>query len=66
LFVATTLLFLTAASSVVVDANHGSIGDSFRFGFEGGFHHQVSGSIQNRDGDRCLMNIQPNILGIIT
>src|SRR5467141_803040 len=36
-----------------------------RFRFEDGLHHQLAGGIQNCRRDRCLMNIQPNILGII-
>jgi hypothetical protein len=37
----------------------------FGFRFEDSFHHQLAGSIQNGRGDRCLVNIQPNILVII-
>ena len=36
-----------------------------RFRFEDGLHHQLAGGIHNCRRDRCLMNIQPNILGII-
>jgi hypothetical protein len=36
----------------------------FGFHFEDSFHHQIAGSIPNGRRDRCLMNIQPNILGI--
>src|SRR5215471_20303105 len=34
-------------------------------GLENSLHHQLAGRIQNSDGDRCLVHIQPNILGII-
>ena len=27
--------------------------------------HQLASGIQNRRGDRCLVNIQPNILGVV-
>ena len=36
-----------------------------RFRLEDRFHHQLAGGIQNRSRDRCLVNIQPNILGVI-
>jgi len=35
-----------------------------RFAFENGFHQWVA-SIHNGDGDRCLVHIRPNVLGII-
>src|ERR1700722_4553852 len=34
-------------------------------GLENGLHHQLAGKIQNRHRDRCLVHIQPNILGVI-
>ena len=37
----------------------------FRFRFQDRFHHQLASGIQNRRRDRCLVNIQPNILGVI-
>ncbi len=39
--------------------------DGARFRFQDSFHHQLTGRVQNRRRDRCLMNIQPNILGVI-
>ena len=30
--------------------------------FENGIHHQIAGGIQDSDGDRCLVNVQANIL----
>jgi len=33
-----------------------------RFGFEDGFHHQLASRVQHGRRDRCLMNIEPNIL----
>jgi hypothetical protein len=39
--------------------------NSFGFRFECGFHHQTSARIPNRRRDRCLVHIQPNILGIV-
>ena len=35
------------------------------FRFEDRLHHQTTGAIKNHSGDRCLVNVQPNILGII-
>ena len=37
----------------------------FRLRFENGLHHQVTAGIANRRGDRCLVNIEPNILGVV-
>jgi len=39
--------------------------DGLRSRFENGFHHRLAGRIPRADRDRCLMNIQPNILGVI-
>jgi hypothetical protein len=39
--------------------------DGGRFRFQNGLHHQLAGGIQNGSRDRCLMNIQPNILSVI-
>jgi hypothetical protein len=36
-----------------------------RFRFENALHHQLAGGIQNCRGNRYLMNIQANILGVI-
>jgi hypothetical protein len=36
----------------------------FRFRLQDGLHQQLASGIQNGHGDRCLMNIQPNILGV--
>jgi hypothetical protein len=33
-----------------------------RLGFDDAFHHQLAGRIQNRDRDRVLVNIHPDIL----
>ena len=33
-----------------------------RFRFDDGFHQQLAGGIQDRDRDRCLVNVQANIL----
>jgi hypothetical protein len=35
------------------------------FRLDGGLHRQMTGEIHNYHGDRCLVNIQPNILGVI-
>ena len=35
-----------------------------RLGFDDAFHHQLAGRIQNRDRDRVLVNIHPDILCI--
>ena len=37
----------------------------FRFRFEDSLHDQLPVRIPNGYGDRCLMHIQPNILGFI-
>ena len=37
----------------------------FGFRFQDRFHGQLAGRIQNGHRDRCLVNIQPNILGVI-
>src|SRR5215469_10892362 len=36
-----------------------------RLRLENGFDHQLAGGIANRHRDRCLMHIEPNILGVI-
>src|SRR5579872_2443479 len=33
-----------------------------RPGLQDGFHHQLAGRVLNRDGNRCLVNIQTDIL----
>lgn len=38
---------------------------SGRFGLQDGFHNQLAGGIQYPHRDRCLMNIQLNILAVI-
>jgi hypothetical protein len=39
--------------------------NGFRFRFEDSLQDQLPVRIPNRRGDRCLMHIQPNILGVI-
>src|SRR5260370_32759444 len=51
---------MQAATQAVDKLQNGS-----RFRLEDGLHHQLAGGILNRCGDRCLMNIQPNILSVI-
>jgi hypothetical protein len=46
-------------------AHHGQTGELWRFQSENGFHHQFACRIQNSNGDRCLVIIQPDMLGII-
>ena len=36
-----------------------------RFRLDDALHHQIADRVQNRNGDRCLMNVQPNILSVI-
>ena len=36
-----------------------------RFGLQDGFHDQLTSRIHHRDHDRCLTNVQPNILFIV-
>src|ERR1700674_2377375 len=35
------------------------------FRFDDGFHYYLAGGIQHSYRDRCLVNIEPNILGVI-
>jgi hypothetical protein len=37
----------------------------FRFGFDHRLHDPLAVCIQNGRGDRCLVNIEPNILGVV-
>src|ERR1700733_2365675 len=39
--------------------------DRCGFRFENRFHYQPAVGIENRSRDRCLVNVEPNILGII-
>src|SRR6266851_5161381 len=50
---------MQAATQAVDNLQKGS-----RFRLEDGLHHQLAGGIQNRCGDRCLMNIQPIYLAL--
>jgi hypothetical protein len=42
-----------------------SLYSGFRFRFQDSLQDQLAVRIPNRRGDRCLMRIQPNILGVI-
>jgi len=39
--------------------------DACCFRLDDGLHDQLAGGIQNHRRDRCLVNIEPNILGVI-
>ena len=39
--------------------------DRCRFRFEDRFHYRPAIGIENRSRDRCLVNVEPNILGVI-
>ena len=36
-----------------------------RFRFQNALQDQLAGRVQHRGGDRCRVNVQPNLLGVI-